>query len=341
MNYKNCEKCGKEIRISNYSRHFKACIEQTKINEVRKRYLEGATKKQLYKEKWCTKAKLDEILKDIQRTQSEIMIGRSKGWNRFSYAEEFFEKILINNGYKKNEDFVREFPFSFYRVDFYFLKLKLAVEIDGKQHEKRMNFDRKKDLYINKKGVRVLRIVWKDFIKTPKTRIKQILRILSNTKHTEIRVEDYTLYQCKRLKIEQEKKIKDSQLKENKINEKLNKYLNDANLLLGKDSICLKLTKKWKKTRHFVKRFFNKHFPNECITRKTCICGKVLHNESTFKKHKLTCSKIRNKQIKAKVIKEFHKYFVSIEELAKRCNVYESVVTTILKQNNLWSNKCC
>lgn len=219
------------------------------------------------------------------------------------------------------------------------MKLKLAVEIDGKQHEKRKNFDTKKDLYINKQGVKVLRIIWKDFIKTPKTRIKQVLKILSNTKQTEICVEDYTLYQCKRLKVEQEKKLKELKLKESKIKDKLDKYLNDASLLLGSDNISLKLSKKWKKTKHFVKRFFNKHFPNECVTRKTCVCGKVLHNESTFKRHTLACSKIRNKQIINKIIKEFNKYFISIEELAKRCNVYESVIVTILKQNNLWSNK--
>jgi len=46
----------------------------------------------------------------------------------------------------------------FYIADFYCSKLKLVVEIDGKIHDYRKEYDYERDQKLNEKGIRVVRI---------------------------------------------------------------------------------------------------------------------------------------------------------------------------------------
>lgn len=91
--------------------------------------------------------------------------GTHKSWisrNVSSYAEKFFENVLNNN----NIPYIREF----YIKDLkYFLDFKINIngvdidlEIDGKQHEKMVEHDKKRDIQLKKLGFIVYRISWND-----------------------------------------------------------------------------------------------------------------------------------------------------------------------------------
>lgn len=73
-------------------------------------------------------------------------------------SEEWFKRILrsqqIMSGYERN------YWIGPYFIDFYFPRKKLAIEIDGKDHEKRrrQQFDLLKDEYLEKQGINVIRI---------------------------------------------------------------------------------------------------------------------------------------------------------------------------------------
>ena len=67
------------------------------------------------------------------------------------------------NGYK----FLRQHPviyredkgwIDFYIADFYCNKLKMIIELDGKIHETRKEYDRERDDKLNSKGILVIRI---------------------------------------------------------------------------------------------------------------------------------------------------------------------------------------
>lgn len=92
---------------------------------------------------------------------NRIKAGYIYGWrsrDNPSYAEKFFMKVLINN----------HLPYEFekregkYYIDFAFTNKKIALEIDGKQHE-RIEYqlkDAKKDKFLIDNGWKVYRIPW-------------------------------------------------------------------------------------------------------------------------------------------------------------------------------------
>jgi very-short-patch-repair endonuclease len=86
----------------------------------------------------------------------------SKNYGDGSYPEQFFEKAIINNFNDKN--FQREYRFFQYSIDFAWPNKKLAIEIDGSQHEQKNNKQRdiKKDKLLKENGWKVLRIKWLD-----------------------------------------------------------------------------------------------------------------------------------------------------------------------------------
>lgn len=162
---------------------------------------------------------------------SEKLKKSSRGWNKKSYAEDFFERFLVNNGYRKDIDFFREFPVGIYRCDFCFLKLRLVVEIDGLQHYKYKNrqiSDSKKEFLLKSLGFKVLRICYKYLCKDTTLILNDVLKILQNTKEQELLIQELSNSQLRFLNLLdelQKRKLLDSEKKKNekinKINEKL------------------------------------------------------------------------------------------------------------------------
>lgn len=77
-----------------------------------------------------------------------------------SYPEKIFEKFLIENGYSEKYLIQREYSVFPYFIDFAFVDLKIAIEIDGSQHllEERRKKDEKKDILLQENGWKVIRI---------------------------------------------------------------------------------------------------------------------------------------------------------------------------------------
>jgi very-short-patch-repair endonuclease len=126
----------------------------------------------LSKKKCCS----DECTKQMRIKNGKIAMaktirdGKHKGWmsrNKLSYPEKFFIDVLNNN----NIEYVHNFPVSKkdiginepykFFLDFYIKSKNIDLEIDGRQHEKRLNNDNIRDIALIKNGYVVYRIKWK------------------------------------------------------------------------------------------------------------------------------------------------------------------------------------
>lgn len=91
-----------------------------------------------------------------------IQNGEHKGWqtrNIESYPEKFWKTVLDNNGI----EYLREdFSTKKYFLDFLIEKngVKIDLEIDGKQHSRRIEHDKKRDEFLTANGFVVYRVKW-------------------------------------------------------------------------------------------------------------------------------------------------------------------------------------
>lgn len=111
------------------------------------------------------KKSLSKIMKKLHKQ------GKIKRWNingKPSYAEKFFMGIFKD----RNISYYFNYKVDRYFIDFAFPNKKVALEIDGKQHEQedRKKHDQIRDLFLIALGWKVYRIKWKsiksDFGKT-------------------------------------------------------------------------------------------------------------------------------------------------------------------------------
>lgn len=104
-----------------------------------------------------TKKIMSEKRKQFMKEHPEKTAWRLKN---MSYPEKCFQKFLEDNGYDKKYLIIRERPVFPYYIDFAFEDVKIAVEIDGSQHEDehRKQRDVKKDNLLQENGWRVIRI---------------------------------------------------------------------------------------------------------------------------------------------------------------------------------------
>ena len=117
---------------------------------------------------------LSETNEKIKRAQLEkVKNGTHKGWSNrkiTSYPEKFFMSVLDNNNLNYKHNFVVNKKdlglndVSNYFLDFYFDDKKIDLEIDGKQHNysERKEKDKIRDELLNKIGIKVYRIKWKN-----------------------------------------------------------------------------------------------------------------------------------------------------------------------------------
>ena len=118
-----------------------------------------------------TKHKISEGMK---KEHQERRAGEWLGRNKKSYAEQFFEKVIQNEFLDKN--YVFNYHFDRYWLDFAWIEKKKYIEIDGQQHE-RLEYQRKndelKDALLKENGWKVLRIKWKDLFHDTKIFIEK------------------------------------------------------------------------------------------------------------------------------------------------------------------------
>ena len=113
------------------------------------------------------KQKISQSMKKAHQEQRAYNIGLNKHNNLPSYPEQFFTKVIENEFEDKNYE--SEYVIGKFRIDFAWLHKKLAIEIDGQQHEKEEHKlrDIKKDQYLKEKGWQILRIKWIDLYNEP------------------------------------------------------------------------------------------------------------------------------------------------------------------------------
>lgn len=107
-------------------------------------------------------------------------IGQSRWNNEMSYPEKFFKAVIENEFSDKN--FIQEFNVGIYSIDFAWVEKKLAIEIDGEQHEKEeyKERDKRKDKKLLEEGWKVLRIKWKDLYSNTKEKIEEAKTFINN-----------------------------------------------------------------------------------------------------------------------------------------------------------------
>jgi very-short-patch-repair endonuclease len=94
--------------------------------------------------------------------------GTHSGWHTRRGQSSYPEKYFISFFEKENiAGWERDLKVGRWFIDFAFEDKKLAVEIDGRQHQdgERKQSDKIKDAYLQNKGWQVIRIVWSN----PKT----------------------------------------------------------------------------------------------------------------------------------------------------------------------------
>jgi len=116
--------------------------------------LEKSQKERMTEE---TRKKLSKIRLVYMKANPEKTAWRTKN---ISYPEKLFNDNLIKLGWNKKYNIIREKSVFPYFIDFAFIDLKVAIEIDGSQHEEkeRKKSDIKKDKLLKENGWRIFRV---------------------------------------------------------------------------------------------------------------------------------------------------------------------------------------
>lgn len=117
--------------------------------------------------------KISESMKKAHAEGRAWNIGKSRWNNEPSYPEKFFMQVIENEFDNKN--YTREYSVGVYSIDFAWVEKKLAIEIDGDQHQRFNSYkerDERKDKVLAENGWKVMRIIWKDMCKDTKQHIK-------------------------------------------------------------------------------------------------------------------------------------------------------------------------
>lgn len=144
-------------------------------NHVSKIWCEG---KHLSKE---TKERISNGMKRAHQENRAHNIGECRWNNKPSYPEQWFIKVIENEF--TNKEYIREYPFTKYSLDFAWPKLKKCIEIDGEQHERFQDYkdrDTLKDKLLIESGWQVLRLPWKEVFRNTKYYIKVAKEFIEN-----------------------------------------------------------------------------------------------------------------------------------------------------------------
>lgn len=138
---------------------------------------------------WCAGQQLSdkhrqaisEGMKKAHKEERAHNIGESRWNNEPSYPEQWFMEVIENHFLDKN--YIREYPFSKFSLDFAWPHKQKCIEIDGEQHQ-RFEEVKKRDEMKNKllaeNNWEILRLVWKDVFKEPKPFIEVAKKFIDN-----------------------------------------------------------------------------------------------------------------------------------------------------------------
>jgi very-short-patch-repair endonuclease len=149
----------------------------TTLKEKQSNKTEKSKYKKLSPEKEkARRLKLSEAMKKAHKEKRAWNIGKSRWNNEKSYPEKFLERVLKNHVIDLN--YITEYPFYIYSLDFAWPHLKKCIEIDGEQHfrfEEYKQRDICKNELLLQNGWIVLRIRYKYFYNNTKEYIEKII----------------------------------------------------------------------------------------------------------------------------------------------------------------------
>jgi len=150
----NCIYCGLHwlTTKSGKSLHEKSCTQ----NPLR---MDGSSKGKKHSEEFKRRQSENMKAAYANGTRTNDGFKQRRNGNR-SYPEKWWEQIIKNE--IKDQDVEYEKGFGKYWLDFAWSKKQLCIEIDGQQHKRwnRLESDKQKDLYLESRGWKVLRIDW-------------------------------------------------------------------------------------------------------------------------------------------------------------------------------------
>ena len=128
-----------------------------------------------------TRQKHSENLRIRHQNGLAHTLGHNRNRQEPSYPEKWWRTVLDNE--LQDQNFVAEFRFHRYSIDFAWPEKKIALEIDGDQHrrfESQKASDLRKDTVLKDHGWIVFRVPWKECMKDPKKFIQQVQSLVDN-----------------------------------------------------------------------------------------------------------------------------------------------------------------
>jgi len=169
---KTCKYCNETFKNGwQLGAHITNCKLNPNHDKIQKKRIVSRTGLEVSDE---TKLKISKSLKLAHKENRAWNIGKSRWNNKPSYPEIFFAKVIENEF--SDKQYVREYPVEKYSIDFAWPHKKIAIEIDGQQHQRFKEYsdrDAKKNACLTEHGWSVLRLKWIDVYADPKKYIKE------------------------------------------------------------------------------------------------------------------------------------------------------------------------
>ncbi len=169
-----CQYCGRFIdQLNSLHLHEKSC----KDNPNR---VPGATTG--IKQSEELKEKKSSIMKQLHKEGKAFSFADLKRRSTPSYPEQWLMKVIENE--KLNNNYIREYKFHTFSLDFVWLNNKKVIEMDGRFHkisEYQQDCDKRKDALLKEEGWDELRIDWEYCCNNTKEVIKQIKEFIGES----------------------------------------------------------------------------------------------------------------------------------------------------------------
>lgn len=283
----NCNKCQKTFfnRFS-YSAHRSHCgknrnnyifsdIDREKGKKVYRKNRAAGIKINGHKHTEESKEKIRKKRFEYLKLKTGATAWERRSQGKMSVLEEwFYDNLIIKHNLCIKYDIVNEYPEYPYFIDFAFLNIKLAVELDGSCHfinNKRIAHDYKKNILLNSLGWKVYRISGKPTLETETDFLNYLENFEINEKILEIKLYKGSLKKNnKKLSREESNKIKITTYETNQ-----QKYIPiiinsgiDFTKFGWSGKVALIINQKSQKVNRWMKRFMNDFYESNCFKKK-------------------------------------------------------------------------
>lgn len=166
-----CPFCNKNLFMpfANFERHKKFCKDNPNKQIYKGHKLSDSEKKNL-----------SDIMKEKHKLGTAFTWSKLRGKCKPSYPEQWLMKVIENENL--NNNYIHEYPFYTFSLDFAWVNEKKVIEMDGRFHkisEYQQNCDLRKDKLLKDNGWKELRIDWEYCSNNTKEIIEQIKNFLN------------------------------------------------------------------------------------------------------------------------------------------------------------------